>query len=299
MGARFEYVSGIRIGETFDRNVPWEIDIKNVGDEAGLCSVNCYRRVYVTVVDPPRWSGWHETSGYYQQSAILDPGDTVTFSGYFHTTSWRRQYMVVSEAGTILEPSEPKLYICRCCMLLGKGTVSFDTQEELDAHYATAHPEYAPMVVLTHFELKGIAWPDHFTKYGEDYGAVVSWDAVVCLDENNCPPDSGWSGALIPDEGQVSVPTSQALHFTMPAGWVSARYGICGAIPNSLKIRIGGFTDLGWSAWIGDSPMLERIPENSLITFECYEKGCRNWKVEEPELEPQFSEFTIADYSKV
>jgi len=269
--AKFAYVSTIRSWDA-GGNTYLEVDIQNIGSIPGECTVTFGRRVFVTVVSPSRWSGWTEPHQYTLRAATLQPGEVVTFSAYYHDTSWQRQYKCESNAGIILEPPEPKLYICRYCMLAGLGTVSFDTKAELDAHIASAHPEYLPMPLLTHFTLRGISWPDDFIMDGQHMGRIVRWDAEICLsDEEGCPGDSGWSGAL--KGGPVDV--SQPLDFTMPPGWLSAYPDIA----NSLKIRIGGTTDLGWGTWICDSPRLERVPDGSTITFEVTSRGCTNWKV--------------------
>ena len=273
--AEFAYVSTIRSWDA-GGNTYLEVDIQNTGSTSGICTVTFGRRVYVTVVSPSRWSGFTDPHEYTLRTATLQPGDIVTFSAYYHDTSWQRQYKCESNAGIVLEPSEPKLYICRDCMLEGKGTVSFDTLTELSAHMIAEHPQYAEMPPLTHFTLMGTSWPDDLYLDHQHMGRVIQWNAEVCLsDGEGCPSGSGWPGSLKPDEENVSVDVSQPLHFTLPSGWFSAIPNI----PNSLKIRIGGITDLGWSTWIGDSPMLERIPDGSTITFEVTSRGCRNWKV--------------------
>lgn len=138
--AEFAYISTIRSWDA-GGNTYLEVDIQNIGSAPGECRVEFGRRVYVTVVTPSRWSGWTNPHEYTLRTATLQPGDIVTFSAYYHDTSWQRQYKCKSNAGIILEPSEPKLYICRYCMLEGLGTVDFDTKDELDAHIALAHPE--------------------------------------------------------------------------------------------------------------------------------------------------------------
>jgi len=275
--AEFAYVSDIRITEIGGRQLKWEIDIQNTGLVAGECTVTFHRRVWVRISSTDKWSGWktwEDGYWYYLQTATLQPGEVVTFSGRINRTSWQHQYKVTSEAGTLLQPvggDYPKEFICRYCWEEGE-LVSFDTKAELDSHIASTHPEYLPMPLLTHFTLRGVSWPADFIMDGEHIGRIVRWDAKVCLsDEEGCPAGAGWSGAL--RGGPVDV--SQPLDFTMPLGWLSAYPDIA----NSLKIRIGGITDLGWSTWICDSPRLERVPDESSITFEVTSRGCTNWKV--------------------
>jgi len=162
----------------------------------------------------------------------------------------------------------PEVFTCPYC------GAEFSSYEELVSHIESEHPgEPVPLMPpLTHFTLRGVSWPDDFILNGEHMGKIIRWDAEICLsDEEGCPADAGWSGTLF--GGPVDV--SRSLHFTLPVGWLSA----IPDIPNSLKIRIGGKTDLGWTTWICDSPVIKRIPEGSLITFECHQTGCRNWEV--------------------
>lgn len=293
MAAKFEYVSDLRLIYP-GGYVYWEVDIKNVGDAAGTCTVHAYRRMQAY----GEWSGFGEEQGMYiVQSATIAPGSIVTFSGRFWDYPYFHQYMVVSGAGVLLNPAEPGRFLCWCCYWKTGQWIGFDTQEEFNDHYASTHPEYLAMAPLRSFSVKGTAWPDHFTKYGEDYGKIISWYAIAFT--SPIDPGTMWDGYVEPDDGAVYRGTDQPCAFTMPSGFVGARLGPCGYIPNSTKIRVYFQTDQGWTGWMDDSGYIDRVPDGSLITFAGGAGGCSAWQVGAPEPEPQFSEFAIADFRKV
>lgn len=290
MAAIFKYVSGLSIQWVGDYELIAKVDIQNQGDTAGECTATFQLRQYFS-----RGGYWIPWQYIYIDTSVLQPGQTRTFSALmvYSPPIGPVQVKVESLAGKILEPPEPKEFICTCC---GED---FDTQEELDAHWLSDHPEYTPMLPLTHFTLKGLSWPDHFYLYGEDYGKIINWYAIACTDEHGCPVAYGWSLYVPPDDGEVYRDVSLPCHFTMPSDWLSAHVGPCGYIPNTTKLRLFFETDLGWTGWLGDSPWLQRIPDGATITFDVDETGCRNWQVQPPELQPQFSGFAISDYRKV
>ena len=130
-------------------------------------------------------------------------------------------------------------------------------------------------LALTHFWVKGLSWPEHFTKYGEDYGRIIRWRAIALLDEADYDPFAGWTGQF-PDIGSELVDVSQPLHFNMPEGWQGAKRDE----PNSTIIRLFFETDQGWYGFLDDSPWLLNIPDGGTITFEVTSSGARNWRVE-------------------
>lgn len=139
---------------------------------------------------------------------------------------------------------------------------------------ALAARKEPPEGPLTHFWVEGLSWPEHFTKYGEDYGRIIRWRAIALLDEADYDPEAGWAGQL-PDTGSQLVDVSQPLHFTMPEGWQGAKRDE----PNSTIIRLFFETDQGWTGFLDDSPWLLNIPDGSTITFEVTSSGASNWGV--------------------
>lgn len=90
--AEFAYVSGVRHSRhmTIDCNAHrFEIDVKNVGNAAGVCSLVFHYRQRFETVDPPGvWFGWYAVTEphycYYTPmpcilEATLQPGETKTF----------------------------------------------------------------------------------------------------------------------------------------------------------------------------------------------------------------------------
>jgi len=255
----------------------WRVDVQNISQIPGECTLKFYSRTENPPPDPPgQWSSWTLKS---TQVAVINPGDIVTFSGSNLVGTLRnyKQFMVKCEAGTLLNPTEPKEFTCACCYDTTGDVVSFDTETELNAHYVLVHPDYAPILPLTHFYLQGLSWPTSFTKYGEDYGKIIEWAAACFLTEGHYTSDD--PEFYYPETGNVRVSTSQALHFVMPENWFGAMKGPCGRIPNSTIFRLWFKTDLGWSGLLDDSPWIKRIPDGGEVTFDCVASGCQNWTV--------------------
>lgn len=283
----FSYVSGMRkelwryTGPGDGDFVRCSVDIKNVGSVAGVCSISGQGRVNIYGCG---WSGWNPFQFYDLQSATLQPGETATFGGsivkYTIPQLLGEQHMIRSPAGIILNPATPGLYLCRICYDLYGTNVYFDTQAQLDTHILSAHPQYLPMSPLTYFTLEGLSWPDHFTMYGEDYGKITHWYAVVSLNMEDCPPGEGWPSYayVAPDDGEVYHSTAESCAFTMPSGWVSAIHDGGGVIPNSAVLRFYFQTDQGWNGFLGDRTAL-RIPNGAAITFSVSSGGLSGLEV--------------------
>ncbi len=283
MTAEFQYTSVFLVEPYGGPNdVRWTLAASNIGDEPGLFNLEIYERMQIP--GGIQWSGFSLKDIVSVSMAV---GEERTFTGQVNRGPYTYQLMAKSEAGTLLNPSEPKEFICSCCTELYGRIVSFATAEELDTHFSQEHPEYLPMDPLTGFQLKCLAWPEHFTKYGEDYGRIIAWRAICLLDESDYEPDADWRLEYLPDSGGQLVDISETLHFTMPAGWIGARRGPCGRIPNSTIIRLFFETDQGWSGFLDDSPWLLRIPDGSLVTFGVSESGAGSWQVEAPEEPPE------------
>lgn len=102
----FVYVSGLRrlrVGE----DIRLEVDIQNIGAVPGECRITAYMRMEAPG-EPGNWSSWvaWEDDWYYQgciRSAILEPGETQTFSARTLWAPYVYQYMVKSEAGTLYQ----------------------------------------------------------------------------------------------------------------------------------------------------------------------------------------------------
>lgn len=292
--AKFEYVSALRVNR-YDGYTTWAVDVKNTGDAAGECTVTPFFRMYDSAYGWSAWGGMYSTVG----TATLAPGAVVTFYGWMEHSARLAgpQVMVKSPAGTLLDPTEPKEFICGYCWSLYKKVVSFATIEELNAHIASEHPQYAPMDPLRNFSVKGVTWPDHFTKYGEDYGRIISWYALAFT--SMLIEGEMWDGYVNPDGGAIYRSVDLVCNFTMPEGWVGAYRDQGGLIPNTTKIRLYFQTDLGWLGWLDDSPYIDRIPDRSTITFGVSSTGAENWQIVPPELQPQFAEFSIVGYERL
>jgi hypothetical protein len=275
-GAVFIYTSDLRRERT-NAEDRWSVDVKNTGTTDRTCTLSVYSRMQI-----PGGITWSAFSLIETQSKAILPGETVTFTGTSWVGPYTYQLIVKSEAGTLLNPAEPKEFICSCCVAQGI-VVSFATEEELEAHFASAHPEYEPMPRLDTFTLQGLSWPDHFYHWlnptGEDLGRITMWRAVCLLDEADYEPAAGWRYEHLPTTGAALVPVEQALQFVMPENWVGAKRGPCGIIPNSTIIRLFFKTDLDVGGWLNDSPWFQRIPNEAAITFTVDSERARNWTV--------------------
>ncbi|MBA7699242.1 hypothetical protein ES703_107933 [subsurface metagenome] len=120
--AEFAYVSGIRYSmvgvDPYGAIIQHgEIDIKNIGDAPGVCSVDLYFQICIPAAAPPEhpeecWSGFEKgrcgIPGYYELgyrcllSATLQPGETKTFFDEFDYSSWasRVQIYFIGSPGT-------------------------------------------------------------------------------------------------------------------------------------------------------------------------------------------------------
>lgn len=297
MGAIFEYTSDLLVEVTHYPtlyDIKWTVSVRNVGDESGVFSLDIYQRMQMP--GGIQWSGFSLKGSV---SETIAPGETKTFTGTVSRGPYTYQLMAKSVAGALLNPLEPKEFICGYCIDLYQRIESFATIEELEAHIASDHRQYAPMDPLRKFSVKGIAWPDHFYHQPwvnpdrEDYGRIINWHCIAfteMLQEGEM-----WNGYVLPTTGNTRIATSQPSYFNMPEGWVGAHRDAGGLIPNSTKIRLYFETDRGWTGWLDDSPYIDRIPNGSTITFEVTETRAGNWQI----IESQFSEFAIADYKKV
>ena len=263
--AEFEYVSPIRLTPWQDV-YRWEIDIKNISGTASECTVTLYQRTWDSRA--PGWSRWREfTHERYPQlydvyTAVIEPGQIIRFSGICSRggTWTTHQYMIKSEAGTILEPPEPKEFICSYCWELYEKVVSFATEEELDNHITLEHPEYAPMEPLTHFFVKGVKWAGSI----DDEGYPTSWYCKVC-------------GTIDPEpfNGETYRGLDEPCEFT--SGWKDSYNGIPNVV---LCIEVYYVSSKGYGGWMCDSPIIYRIPDGGTVTFETVSpRGCRNWQV--------------------
>ena len=108
--AEFSYVSDIRLSDlTYAGHYYFllEIDIQNVGEVPGVCTITNYSRGWHEVHG---WSGWsaYGSDWYFVRTAELAPGEVKTFSGRVNEVgSVSLQYKVESEAGEILSPLYP------------------------------------------------------------------------------------------------------------------------------------------------------------------------------------------------
>lgn len=283
--AEFVYTSDLIVKRTdyptiYD--IEWTVSVQNIGTGSGVLHLDIFQRMEEPGV-PGHWSSWSKKGAV---SDTIAPGETKTFTGIVKRGKYTYQLMITSEAGTLLNPTEPGAYICGCCYDLTGKVVSFATQEELDAHFAAAHPEYAPMPQLETFTLRGLSWPDHFYHQSwvnperEDYGRIILWRATCLLNEADFVNEDGnFEPEFEPTTGKEYVGTDEALEFIMPENWVSARRGPCGIIPNSTWLKLYFRTDRGWSGWLCWSGWLLRIPNGSEITFEVDSERCRNWMI--------------------
>ena len=272
--AEFVYISEL-LRESRNGRDYWSVDIENIGEVAGECTVLFYTRMEMRGT----WSSFQERGG---GTKIVEPGEIVTFSGSYYVSPYTYQFMVKSEAGTLLNPPLPLEIIHSCGH---DEPMSFATQEELDAHMAEHSPELVPMPHLDEFWLQGLTWPDHFRHQPEfnpdrhDLGKIVQWKAQALLNESDYDPDAGWSGQL-PVTGEEWVPVSETLRFEMPSDWLTALTSTpCGPTPNSTILRLFYKTEGGGTGWLGDSGWLKRIPPGSLITFDVDEVGTLNWLI--------------------
>lgn len=132
--AQFIYVSSLR-REPIGYDARWSVDVQNTGEAPGELTVVLYNRM-----QEPGGINWSAFMARDSDTHIVQPGQVVTFSGVVFIGPYTRQIMVKSEAGTLLNPLEPKEYICWYCLDYYQQIVSFETQEELDAHFASKHP---------------------------------------------------------------------------------------------------------------------------------------------------------------
>lgn len=113
--AEFVYVSGIRYYPLDISYCRMEIDVQNVGNVAGVCSVKMYRRFR----DGPHWSAWklfttdprhYPTDRFWE--ATLAPGEIVTFrSNGVITHIWtidERAFKVTGTPGEIIRDGIPE-----------------------------------------------------------------------------------------------------------------------------------------------------------------------------------------------
>ena len=136
-GAEFQYVSllGLRLEDRTDGWFPIDVDIQNIGEQAGNCQVTLHERGNVA----GRWSGWTRRTS---DSIYIEPAQvvTVTLLGTVPDVGVSKQYMFKGDAGVILEPPTPLEYLCGYCYELYGYYSDFATQEELDAHIIAEHP---------------------------------------------------------------------------------------------------------------------------------------------------------------
>ncbi len=269
----FVYTTDLIVEDTGSNDIRWTVGVQNIGEEAGELNIGVYQRMKAPYTEVIQWSGF---SRMFSKAETLSPGEEKVYTGTISRGPYTYQVMVKSEAGVLLNPRDPLEFICTCCGDTGILS-SFATQEELDAHYAVAHPEYAPMEPLTHFLLQGLSWPDDLYMYGDHMGKVIEWGAAALRDENDYESEYGWDYYIYPTVGNVRVGTDETLEFVMPDGWVGARRGACGRMPNSTRIRLWFKTDDGWSGFLGDSPWLYRIPDGGLVTFSVGQSGPSGW----------------------
>lgn len=272
--SEFIYTTPLNITVTdqpTSHDIRWTVDVKNIGPDSGVLHINVYQRM-ANPYRPGYWSSWSNEGSV---SDTMVPGDTRTFSGIVGRSAYSYQLMIQSEAGVVLCPLEPLVHICRYCYYLDGLTVSFTTIEELQAHIASEHPQYSPMPPLTYFYVKGLFWPEHFTKYGEDYGRITKWRATCYLS-----PEVEGSDEHLPESGAGVVDVSVPMHFRMPDGWVGAYHDSGGRIPNSTLFKLYFETDLGWTGFLDYSNWITRIPEGSTIIFEVSASGAGNWRIE-------------------
>ena len=108
--AEFAYVSGIRLSNLVYMGNEYfllEIDIQNVGQVPGVCTITCYYIIYVEGFTP-YWVevGWYDPP--YVRTAVLQPGEVVTFSARVNDVyRFPQKYKVESEAGVIESPLYP------------------------------------------------------------------------------------------------------------------------------------------------------------------------------------------------
>ncbi len=270
--AEFAYVSDLVVEPYGGPNdIRWTVNVANISAIPGELHLEMYERM-----EEPGNINWSGFTRRDSQTALIAPGETQTFTGTKKRGPYTYQIKIESEAGTLLNPSEPKEFICWYHLYFKQQVVSFATQEELDAHFTEVHPQFAPMPRLEEFSLQGLVWPEHFTKYGEDLGRIIEWRAVCLLSWRHYLPDAGWKKEHYPDTGNQFLDITQPSYFVMPSKWKTANSS---GIPNSTIIRLWFKTDQGATGFLDDSKWLKRIPNGATITFEVTASGSRQWTV--------------------
>jgi hypothetical protein len=137
MGAIFEYTSDLLVEVTdyptlYD--IEWTVSVRNIGDESGVLALDIYQRMQMP--GGIRWSGFNLKGSV---SETIAPGETKTFTGTVSRGPYTYQLMARSVAGTLLNPPEPKEFICGYCIDLYGKIESFATYEELQAHIEAEH----------------------------------------------------------------------------------------------------------------------------------------------------------------
>ena len=104
--AEFIYVSGIRLSYLSYLGHDYfllEIDIQNVGQGSGECTITSYLMLIVEGHTPYGVkTGWYGTPSGLLRSAMLQPGEIITFSARVDDVyRFPQKYKVESEAGAI------------------------------------------------------------------------------------------------------------------------------------------------------------------------------------------------------
>ncbi|MBA7650972.1 hypothetical protein ES703_58787 [subsurface metagenome] len=109
---QFAYASGIGLSNLVYMGSEYfllEIDIQNIGQVAGVCTITNYHMLIVEGYTPywiEYYNGW-----YVVRSAELAPGEIKTFSGRVETVyRFPQKYKVESEAGVIESPLYPSYW---------------------------------------------------------------------------------------------------------------------------------------------------------------------------------------------
>jgi hypothetical protein len=259
--AAFVYTSGLNIQPWGGPNdIQWDITVMNTGSVAGTCHMEIWDRLRSSR------GQWQDFFLRKSDEVTIEPGASHTFTGTGGRSGYQYQLMAKSEAGTILNPDSPLEFICKCCFAIDKSVVSFASEEELAAHQVEAHSEYLPMAPCTRLYLRGTFPPNIAQWWAKAYFGRTREDILEDHAET------------LPVSGQSYVQPGDTLEFVPPAGWETSRRGPCGNIPNSAFFDIYiGTVDGEWYSPLATSPFVSRIPDGSIVTFECTTGGCYNW----------------------
>lgn len=134
--AEFAYASDLMIEVTHHptpHDIRWTVDVTNTGENPADLHLKIYDRMSAY----GRWASFGQKANITE--TVL-PGETKTFSGIVKRYPYRYQLMAKSEAGILLNPESPLLYVCDCCGKEGE-LVSFATWEEFEAHAIASHTD--------------------------------------------------------------------------------------------------------------------------------------------------------------